>query len=182
MRLILNLIWLILCGWWMAIAYILAGIICAVLIITIPFAIASFRIASYVIWPFGRSIEMRRDAGIASLIGNVIWLVLVGWGLAIGHLTAGILLCCTIIGIPLGLANFKLIPISLFPLGVRIVPSGELYPGYTVLFAGGGLSCAQQRSGSSSLGAWRRPRAGSRYTSRRIPPAHRTRPASPSCG
>jgi uncharacterized membrane protein YccF (DUF307 family) len=78
---------------------------------------------------------MRRDAGIASLIGNVIWLVLIGWGLAIGHLTAGILLCCTIIGIPLGLANFKLIPISLFPLGVRIVPSGELYPGYTPLFA-----------------------------------------------
>ncbi len=131
MRLILNLIWLILCGWWMALAYVLAGIICAILIITIPFAIASFRIASYVIWPFGRSIEMRRDAGIASVIGNIIWIVLVGWGLALGHLTAGILLCITIIGIPLGLANFKLIPISLLPLGVRIVPSDELYPGYT---------------------------------------------------
>ena len=130
MRLILNLIWLILCGWWMALAYVLAGVVCAILIITIPFAIASFRIASYVIWPFGRSIEMRRDAGIASLIGNVIWIVLVGWGLALGHLTAGIILCCTIIGIPLGLANFKLIPISLLPLGVRIVPSDELYPGY----------------------------------------------------
>jgi uncharacterized membrane protein YccF (DUF307 family) len=114
----------------MAIAYVLAGIVCAILIITIPFAIASFRIASYVIWPFGRSVQMRREAGIGSLIGNIIWIILVGWELAIGHLTAGILLCLTIIGIPLGLANFKLIPISLLPLGVRIVRSDELYPGY----------------------------------------------------
>jgi uncharacterized membrane protein YccF (DUF307 family) len=130
MRLILNVIWLILCGWWMAILYALAGIVCFILIITIPFGIAAFRIAGYVLWPFGRSIQMRRDAGIGSLIGNIIWIILVGWELAIGHLTAGILLCLTIIGIPLGLANFKLIPISLLPLGVRIVPSDELYPGY----------------------------------------------------
>jgi uncharacterized membrane protein YccF (DUF307 family) len=130
MKLILNVIWLVLCGWWMAIAYVLAGILCAILIITIPFAIASFRIASYVIWPFGRSIQMRREAGIGSLIGNIIWIILVGWGLAIGHLTSGIILCLTIIGIPLGLANFKMIPISLLPLGVRIVSSDELYPGY----------------------------------------------------
>ena len=131
MRLILNLIWLILCGWWMAILYFVFGIVAAVLIITFPFAIACWRIASYVIWPFGRSIEIRRTAGLGSAIGNVIWIVLFGWELALGHLTAGIALCLTIIGIPLGLANFKLIPISLFPLGVRIVPSGELYPGYS---------------------------------------------------
>ena len=130
MRLILNLIWLILCGWWMAILYFLAGIICFILIITIPFGIASWRIASYVIWPFGPSIVIRRDAGVASLIGNIIWIILIGWWLAIGHLTSGIVLCLTIIGIPLGLADFKMIPISLIPLGVRIVPSGELYPGY----------------------------------------------------
>jgi uncharacterized membrane protein YccF (DUF307 family) len=130
MRLILNVIWLVLCGWWMAILYALAGIVCFILIITIPFGIAAWRIAGYVLWPFGRSIQMRRDAGIASLIGNIIWIVLVGWELALGHLTAGILLCLTIIGIPLGLANFKLIPISLLPLGVRVVRSDELYPGY----------------------------------------------------
>ena len=133
MRLILNLIWLILCGWWMAILYVIAGIICFILfflIITIPFGIAAFRIASYVIWPFGRSIVMRRSAGIASLIGNIIWIILIGWWLALGHLTSGIALCLTIIGIPLGLADFKMIPISLIPLGVRIVPSDELYPGY----------------------------------------------------
>src|SRR5580693_975970 len=139
MRLILNLIWLILCGWWMAIVYVLAGIICAILIITIPFAIASFRIASYVIWPFGRSVVVRRDAGIGSVIGNIIWIVLFGWGLALGHLTSGIIMCITIIGIPLGLANFKMIPISLIPLGVRIVSSDELYPGYRALSVPGRL-------------------------------------------
>jgi uncharacterized membrane protein YccF (DUF307 family) len=131
MRLILNIIWLVLCGWWMAIAYVIAGVICAILIITIPFAIAAFRIASYVIWPFGRSITVRRDAGVGSIIGNIIWIILIGWWLAIGHFTAGIALCITIIGIPLGLANFKMIPISLVPLGVRIVRSDELYPGYS---------------------------------------------------
>jgi uncharacterized membrane protein YccF (DUF307 family) len=122
MRPILNLIWLILCGWWMSLLYLLAGLICFVLIITIPFGIAAFRIAGYVLWPFGRQIEPRADAGVGSVIGNVIWIVLIGWWLAIGHLVSGVLLCLTIIGIPLGLANFKIIPISLMPLGVRISP------------------------------------------------------------
>ncbi len=130
MRLILNLIWLILCGWWIAILYFLAGIIAFILIITIPFGIAAWRIASYALWPFGRSIVRRPRAGIGSLIGNIIWVILLGWELALGHLISGVLLCLTIIGIPLGLANFKLIPISLLPLGVQIVPSDELYPGY----------------------------------------------------
>ena len=130
MRLILNLIWLILCGWWIAILYFLAGIIAFILIITIPFGIAAWRIASYALWPFGRSIVRRPSAGIGSLIGNIIWIILLGWELALGHLISGIALCLTIIGIPLGLANFKLIPISLLPLGVQIVPSDELYPGY----------------------------------------------------
>jgi uncharacterized membrane protein YccF (DUF307 family) len=127
---ILNVIWVVLCGWWMAILYFLAGLVCFILIITIPFGIASWRIASYVLWPFGRSVVMRRDAGALSLIGNIIWIILIGWWLAVGHFTSGIALCVTIIGIPLGIANFKLIPISLVPMGVQIVPSGELYPGY----------------------------------------------------
>jgi uncharacterized membrane protein YccF (DUF307 family) len=133
LRVILNVIWLVLCGFWMAILYALAGLVCFLLfflIVTIPFGIAAFRIASYVLWPFGRSIEPRRDAGLGSLIGNIIWIVLFGWWLALSHLVTGIALCLTIIGIPLGLANFKIIPISLVPLGVQIVPSGQLYPGY----------------------------------------------------
>jgi uncharacterized membrane protein YccF (DUF307 family) len=121
-RLLLNVIWIVLCGWWMAILYLLAALICFVLIITIPFGIAALRIAGFVLWPFGRQIEPRRDAGAGSLIGNILWIVLIGWWLALGHLISGISLCVTIIGIPLGLANFKIIPISLFPLGVRIVP------------------------------------------------------------
>ena len=128
MRVILNVIWLVLCGIWMAIAYALAGLLCFVLfflVITIPFGIAAFRIAGYVLWPFGRTIDRRPEAGAASLIGNIIWVILFGWELAIGHLVTGVLLCLTIIGIPLGLASFKIIPISLLPLGVRIVPSDE---------------------------------------------------------
>jgi uncharacterized membrane protein YccF (DUF307 family) len=123
---ILNVIWLVLEGLWMAIAYVIVGIICFVLIITIPFGIASWRIAGYVLWPFGRTIERRPGAGLASVIGNVVWVVLFGWWLAIGHLVAGVLLCMTVIGIPLGLASFKIIPITLVPLGVRVVPSSAL--------------------------------------------------------
>ena len=123
---ILNVIWLVLEGLWMAIAYLVVGIICFVLIITIPFGIASWRIAGYVLWPFGRTIEQRPGAGLASVIGNVVWVILFGWWLAVGHLIAGVLLCLTIIGIPLGLASFKIIPITLVPLGVRVVPSSAL--------------------------------------------------------
>jgi uncharacterized membrane protein YccF (DUF307 family) len=133
MRIILNVIWLVLCGFWMAIAYAIAGLVCFALfflVVTIPFGIAAFRIAGYVLWPFGRTIERRPGAGLGSLIGNVIWIVLLGWELAIGHLITGLLLCVTIIGIPLGLANFKIIPISLVPLGVEVVPTGELHPSY----------------------------------------------------
>ena len=126
-RVILNVIWLVLCGLWMAILYAVAGLLCFVLIITIPFGIASFRIAGYVLWPFGRTIERRPGAGVASVIGNVLWVILFGWELALGHLITGVLLCLTIIGIPLGVANFKIIPITLLPLGVRIVPV-DSYP------------------------------------------------------
>ena len=122
---ILNIIWLVLEGLWMAVLYVLAGIVCFVLIITIPFGIASFRIAGYVLWPFGRTVVPRADAGAAALIGNVLWIILFGWWLALGHLIAGIALCLTIIGIPLGIASFKIIPITLAPLGVHIVPSGR---------------------------------------------------------
>ena len=125
---ILNIIWLVLEGFWMAIAYVIAGLVCFVLIVTIPFGIAAFRIAGYVLWPFGRTIDRRPEAGVASVIGNVLWIILFGWWLAIGHLVSGVLLCLTIIGIPLGLASFKIIPITLVPLGVRIVPVDSVNP------------------------------------------------------
>src|SRR3954464_3542343 len=103
MRLLLNIIWLVLCGLWMAIAYVLAGIICCILIITIPFGIASFRIANYALWPFGRTIIRRDTAGVGSTLGNIIWIIFAGIWLAIAHVITGIALCITIIGIPLGI-------------------------------------------------------------------------------
>jgi uncharacterized membrane protein YccF (DUF307 family) len=129
MNAILNVIWLVICGLWMAIGYAVAGVICFVLIITIPFGIASFRIASYVLWPFGRTIVPRQDSGAGAMLGNIIWIVLFGWWLALGHLVTGAALCLTIIGIPLGIASFKIIPVTLVPLGIRIVPTDQQFSG-----------------------------------------------------
>jgi uncharacterized membrane protein YccF (DUF307 family) len=121
MRLLLNIIWLIFGGLVLAFGYAVVAVVMFILIITIPFGVASARIALFCLWPFGRVIVRRPDAGAGSLIGNVIWIVLAGWWLALGHLITGVLMCVTIIGIPLGLANFKLIPVSLTPFGRDIV-------------------------------------------------------------
>lgn len=121
MRLVLNVIWLVFGGLWLALGYALVALVMFILIITIPFGIASLRIALFCLWPFGRTIIRRADAGAGSLIGNVIWILLAGWWLALGHVITGIAMCLTIIGIPLGLANFKLIPVSLTPFGREIV-------------------------------------------------------------
>jgi uncharacterized membrane protein YccF (DUF307 family) len=125
MRLVLNILWLVLCGFWMAIAYVLAALICFVTIVGIPFGIAALRIALFALWPFGRTLVKKPGAGVASGIGNVIWLVLCGWWLALGHIVTGVALCITLIGIPLGLANFKLVPVSLLPLGRDVVTIEE---------------------------------------------------------
>ena len=127
MRVVLNIIWLLLAGLWMAIGYVIAGVICCILIITIPFGLASFRIANYALLPFGRTAVHRADSGAPSVIGNVIWLLVAGIWLAIGHILTGVALCVTIIGIPLGIGSFKMVPISLLPLGRVIVPSDTLY-------------------------------------------------------
>jgi uncharacterized membrane protein YccF (DUF307 family) len=121
MRLLLNILWFVLCGLWMAIGYAIAALICFILIITIPFGVASLRIALFALWPFGRTVVKRPGAGAGSAIGNVIWFVLCGWWLALGHIITGALLCLTIIGIPFGIANFKLIPVSLLPFGRDVV-------------------------------------------------------------
>jgi uncharacterized membrane protein YccF (DUF307 family) len=120
-RVLLNLIWLVFGGLWLALGYAIVALVMFILIITIPFGIASARIALFCLWPFGRTLVRRPDAGAGSLIGNVIWFILAGWWLAIGHLVTGVAMCITIIGIPLGLANFKLIPVSLTPFGREIV-------------------------------------------------------------
>jgi uncharacterized membrane protein YccF (DUF307 family) len=121
MRNVLNVIWLLLCGIWLALGYLAAGIVCCILIVTIPFGLAAFRIAAFALWPFGRELVKRPDAGAPSAIGNVIWIVFAGWWLALAHLTTAVALALTIIGIPLAVANLKLIPVSLVPLGRVIV-------------------------------------------------------------
>ena len=121
MRTLLNLIWLVLSGLWLALGYTLAGVLMCLLIVTIPFGIASFRLAAFVLWPFGRTVVRRTDAGAASTIGNVLWFLLVGFWMAIAHLLLGLLLCLTVVGIPLGLGNFKLAAVALAPLGKEIV-------------------------------------------------------------
>ena len=123
MKTLLNVIWLLLAGVWMALGYAVAGILCFIFIITIPFGIASFRMANYALWPFGRTVVRDPGAGAMSLLGNIIWLLIAGIWLAIGHIATGIALCLTVIGIPLGIASFKMVPVSLLPLGAQIVPS-----------------------------------------------------------
>ena len=125
MRIVLNLLWLVLSGIWFFIAYAIAGVVMCVLIITIPFGIASFRLAAYVLWPFGRTVVRRPTAGAVSTIGNVLWFVLIGLWMAIAHVISGALLCLTIIGIPLGIGNFKLAAVAIAPLGKEIVPTSD---------------------------------------------------------
>lgn len=124
MKTLLNVIWLVLCGFWLFLGYALAGVICCILIVTIPWGIASFRIANYVLWPFGRQVVQKPTAGAFSFLGNVIWFIFAGLWLAIGHVLSGVALAITIIGIPLAIADFKMIPISLAPLGKEIVSTG----------------------------------------------------------
>jgi len=119
---VLNIIWLLFGGIWLALGYILAGIVCCLLIVTIPFGIASFRIASYALWPFGRTVVDRGGrTGVPSAIGNVIWILVAGVWIALAHVLTAIPMFLSIIGIPLGIANLKMIPISLAPLGKEIV-------------------------------------------------------------
>lgn len=125
MRALGNVIWLVLAGWWLALGYVVAGLLACITIVGIPFGIASFRLANFVFWPFGRTALFRRDAGVFSVIGNVLWVVLLGWELALAHLFAGLLLCITVIGIPFGVACWKMIPLALFPLGREIVPLSD---------------------------------------------------------
>jgi uncharacterized membrane protein YccF (DUF307 family) len=121
LRTLLNLVWLVLHGWVLALAYALAGLVACLLIVTIPFGIAAFRLAGFVVWPFGRTTVRAPGAGMASSVGNLVWFLVAGWWLALVHVVAGIAFCVTIIGIPFGIASFKLAAVGLFPLGKRVV-------------------------------------------------------------
>lgn len=128
MRTILNIIWLVFGGIWLAALYFLAGILACILIVTIPFGIASFRMARYVLWPYGKAVVAKPGAGGGSAIGNVIWFIVAGWWLAIGHVVTAIAQSLTIIGIIDAIVNLKMIPVTCFPFGKRIVDRNSLRP------------------------------------------------------
>src|SRR5699024_12394884 len=91
MRTILNIIWLVFAGFALAVGYVIAGIVCCLLIVTIPFGIASFRLAGYVLWPFGREIVVDPRAGGITASGNALWVIVAGLWLVLTHLiTAGV--------------------------------------------------------------------------------------------
>ena len=126
---LLNLLWIVFGGLWMAIGWVIAAVVMAITIIGLPWARAAFNIASYTLLPFGRKAVSRAEysgrhdlgTGPFGLIGNIIWLVLAGWWLALGHLITAIVLAVTIIGIPFAWAHLKLAGIALWPIGKEIV-------------------------------------------------------------
>ena len=131
LSLLLNLIWIVFGGFWMALGWAVAAVIMAITIIGLPWARAAFNIAVYTLLPFG-SRAVRRDevtgmsdlgTGPLGVIGNLIWFILAGWWLAIGHVITAILLAVTIIGIPFAWAHLKLAGIALWPIGKVIVPA-----------------------------------------------------------
>lgn len=131
MKTILNIIWFIFGGFLLAAGYFLAGIIACLLIVTIPAGVASFRMASYALWPFGRSVvQPSSGTGGFSTIGNFIWFIVAGLWLAIGHVVTAAGQAVTIIGIPLAIANIKMIPVTCFPFGRSIVPTDRIPFGY----------------------------------------------------
>jgi len=121
MRTLLNIIWLVLSGFWLFLAYALAALVMFILIVTIPWGIAAWRIGVYSLWPFGKTMVDKPNAGVWSVLGNIIWVILAGWWLAIAHITSAIALAITIIGIPFAWANLKMVPVALLPLGKDIV-------------------------------------------------------------
>jgi len=131
-RILLNVIWLMVCGFWMALGYVVAGLLCCLLIVTIPFGLASFRVARFALWPFGHTLVGRPTSGAPSVVGNIIWFLVAGWWLALGHVITAAGLALTIIGIPLAWANLKLIPVSLVPLGKEVVPMHQAPGGFAV--------------------------------------------------
>ncbi len=127
MRFILNVIWLVLAGLWLAIGYLLAAGLLAITIIGLPFAKQSLKLAGYALWPFGRTLIPAETRNVQlSVVGNILWVILAGWWLALSHLLTGALLCLTIIGIPLGVASFKMSGAALAPFGKQIVRKQDL--------------------------------------------------------
>jgi uncharacterized membrane protein YccF (DUF307 family) len=117
-----NILWFVVAGVWLGLGYALAGLLLCLTIIGIPFGVQAFKLASFTLWPFGRAaVPAAGSGGLLEAVFNLLWLVLFGWELFVGHLLAGLVLCLTIVGIPFGLQAFKLSVLSLWPFGRTIV-------------------------------------------------------------
>jgi len=125
-RLLGNVLWLLLGGLEMAIAYAILGLVSFVFIVTIPFGVASFRLAGFALWPFGRVLIEKPEAGGGSILANIVWMLVAGIWLAIGHLVAGFFNAITIIGIPFAVAHVKLAGAALTPFGHEVVSIGQV--------------------------------------------------------
>ena len=121
MRTLLNIIWVVFGGFWLFLGYLIFGLIACIFIITIPAGVACFRIAGYALWPFGRAVVETPGAGAMSCLSNVVWFVVAGLWLALGHIATAATQAITIVGIPLAIANIKMIPVTCFPFGKRVV-------------------------------------------------------------
>jgi uncharacterized membrane protein YccF (DUF307 family) len=122
LRIVGNVLWIVLGGLWLALGYCLAGLVLCFTIVGIPFGVQAFKLAGFTLMPFGRTVvDAPESGGCLSLVFNVLWLVLFGWELFVGHLVSGLALCLTVIGIPFGLQAFKLSVLALWPFGRTVV-------------------------------------------------------------
>jgi uncharacterized membrane protein YccF (DUF307 family) len=133
LSLLLNLVWIVFGGLWMAVGWVIAAVLMAITIVGLPWTRAAFNIASYTLLPFGQKAVSRAEyfgsedmgTGPLGVLGNIVWLMLAGWWLALGHLITAILLAVTIVGIPFAWAHLKLAGIALWPIGKMIVPAED---------------------------------------------------------
>lgn len=124
MRALGNILWLVFAGLWLAIGYASSAVLLCLTFVGIPFGLQAFKLAGFALWPFGRKVIDARDGGgCLTVVFNIVWLVLFGWEIFLGHLATGALLCATIIGIPFGFQAFKLSVLSLWPFGRQVVDS-----------------------------------------------------------
>lgn len=128
MKTIGNLIWFVLSGLWLGIAYIVAGVVSCLTLLGIPFGIRSFKLASYVMWPFGKELRPKEEDKLLRGVLNILWIVVGGFWLALFHIVLGLILSLTIIGLPFGLKNFSMAKLALFPFAYVVVPKGLADP------------------------------------------------------
>lgn len=128
MRILGNILWLLIVGFWLAIGYIIAGIINCIFIVTVPLGIQSFKLAGFALWPFGRAVVRADGDKALSTVANFIWFFISGIWLAIAHVVLGLLLCVTVIGIPFGVVSFRMARLALFPFGKKIIDASAAGP------------------------------------------------------